>query len=134
MRSDQARIIGPDAFNISGREMLQDSALQRGLDGRHARTLNQAGLLNGKATLLTSDESVAAVKTFLQLSASLEEVRGKQAEDAAKKQQEQAAAQLQKDGARQQKAADSKAAVHASMVALLGKPPSTTLRSPMWSG
>jgi hypothetical protein len=137
MRSDQARIIGPDAFNISEREMLQDSALQRGLDGRHkiaARTLNQAGLLNGKATLLTSDESVAAVKNFLQLSASLEEVRGKQAEDAAKKQQEQAAAQLQKDGARQQKAADSKAAVHASMVALLGKPPSTTSRSPMWSG
>ena len=59
-----------------------------------------------------------------------------QAEDAAKKQQEQAAAQLQKDGARQQKAADSKAAVHASMVALLGNtasPPSTS-RSPMWSG
>ncbi len=93
MRSDRARIIGPDAFNISEREMLQDSALQRGLDCRHkiaARTQNQAGLLNGKATLLTSDESVAAVKNFQQLFASLEEVRGKQAEDAAKKQQEQA--------------------------------------------
>ena len=56
---------------------------------------------------------------------------------AAKKQQEQAAAQLQKDGARQQKAADSKAAVQAAIGALLGKhgsPPSTTSRSPMWSG
>ncbi len=42
--------------------------------------------------LLTSDESVAAVKNILQLCASLEEVRGMQAEDAAKKQQEQAAA------------------------------------------
>jgi hypothetical protein len=34
--------------------------------------------------LLTSDESVAAVKNILQLSASLEEVRGKQAADASR--------------------------------------------------
>ncbi len=39
--------------------MLQDSPLQRGLDGRHkiaARTLNQAGLLNGKATSISRSE------------------------------------------------------------------------------
>ena len=64
MTSVQKQLVGPDAFDVDVRAMLRGSALDRGYasDRRKmaARTLNQAGLLNGKATMLTSEASLSA--------------------------------------------------------------------------
>jgi hypothetical protein len=78
-------------------------------------------MLQGRATLMTADASTEEVRNFLQLSASLEEVRIVQAEAAAKKQQEKAATQREKDETREQKAAERTTAVAEAMVAVLAK-------------
>lgn len=70
---------------------------------------------------MTADASTEEVRNFLQLSASLEEVRIVQAEAAAKKQQEKAATQREKDETREQKAAERTTAVAEAMVAVLAK-------------
>jgi hypothetical protein len=70
---------------------------------------------------MTADASTEEVRNFLQLSASLEEVRIVQAEAAAKKQQEKAATQSEKDETREQKAAERTTAVAEAMVAVLAK-------------
>jgi hypothetical protein len=70
-----------------------------------------------KATLMTSDEVVQANANFLQLSASIEEVRASQAAATAKKPQDKAAAQRDKSVT----PAEAKAAATAAVNTLLAK-------------
>ena len=87
--SFQKKVIGPTSFEVSSRQMLQDSCLSRGYKAARrkvaARTLNQAAILNGKATLLTSERNLAQVMNFVQLSASIEEYKAKEAAAAERK-------------------------------------------------
>jgi hypothetical protein len=69
MSPRQRQLIGPQALDINHRRMLQGSALECGVASAQqktaARTATQIGLLQGKATLMTSNEVAQANANFI---------------------------------------------------------------------
>jgi hypothetical protein len=121
----QQALIGPQMLEIDERRMLRDSALEHGLSGEKRklarRTLNQAGLVNGVATLLTSEKSLADISGFLQLSASVAAVKEQEAANARQKKQVQAAEEQEKAAARAKKAQAKMAAVQQVISTVLAR-------------
>ena len=70
-----------------------------------ARTLNQIGILNGKATLLTSKQNIDKVTDYLELGASIATVRAQEAASAKRKKEEKTAQAARRQEQRRKKAA-----------------------------
>ena len=125
MTSVQKQLVGPDAFDVDVRAMLRGSALDRGYasDRRKmaARTLNQAGLLNGKATMLTSEASLKRVRNVLELSQSIEQARTAGAALQKRKTAAQKAKAAEKDQQRRNKDAQKDTAATTRVQAVLRK-------------
>ncbi len=83
MTQVQKTVVGPTVFDVNNRDMLQSSCMRDGHG--HAshkiakRTLNQAGILLGKATLLTDGVLVKRIKGVLQLGANIEAIKSTEA-------------------------------------------------------